>query len=236
MTLPGGTRLGPYEIGELIGRGGMGEVYRAADTRLGRDVAVKVLASQLAGDPASLARFQREARAVAALSHPNIVALFDVGSEGQTYYVVTELLEGETLRGRLSASPLPENETLRIAPAIADGLAAAHEKGIIHRDLKPENVFLTPAGGVKILGFSVASMQQTYAGIDNAIQTAALTEPGVLMGTIGYTSPEQLAGRPLTTATDVFSFGCVLYEMLQGQRPFKRDSNMEIIASVLRDA
>ena len=236
MTLPGGTRLGPYEIGELIGRGGMGEVYRAADTRLGRDVAVKVLASHLADDPASLARFQREARAVAALSHPNIVALFDVGSEGQTHYVVTELLEGETLRGRLSASPLLENEILRIANAIADGLAAAHAKGIIHRDLKPENVFLTSAGGVKILDFGLASMQQTYAGIDTAIQTAALTEPGVLMGTIGYTSPEQLAGKPLTAATDVFSFGCVLYEMLQGQRPFKRDSNMEIIASVLRDA
>ncbi|HXH92827.1 MAG TPA: serine/threonine-protein kinase [Thermoanaerobaculia bacterium] len=236
MTLPGGTRLGPYEIGELIGRGGMGEVYRAADTRLGRDVAIKVLATHLADDPASLARFQREARAVAALSHPNIVALFDVGSEGQTHYVVTELLEGETLRGRLSASRLPEDEILRIANAIADGLAAAHAKGIIHRDLKPENVFLTSAGGVKILDFGLASMQQTYAGIDTAIQTAALTEPGVLMGTIGYTSPEQLAGRPLTTATDVFSFGCVLYEMLQGQRPFKRDSNMEIIASVLRDA
>jgi serine/threonine protein kinase len=236
MTLPGGTRLGPYEIGELIGRGGMGEVYRAADTRLGRDVAVKVLATHLADDPASLARFQREARAVAALSHPNIVALFDVGSEGQTHYVVTELLEGGTLRSRLSASPLPENEILRIANAIADGLAAAHAKGIIHRDLKPENVFLTPAGGVKILDFGLASMQQTFAGVDTAIQTAALTEPGVLMGTIGYTSPEQLAGRPLTTATDIFSFGCVLYEMLQGQRPFKRDSNMEIIASVLRDA
>ncbi len=236
MTLPGGTRLGPYEIGELIGRGGMGEVYRAADTRLGRDVAVKVLSSHLADDPSSLARFQREARAVAALSHPNIVALFDVGSEGQTHYVVTELLEGETLRARLSKSPLPENEILRIANAIADGLAAAHAKGIIHRDLKPENVFLTPGGGVKILDFGLASMQQTFAGIDTAIQTAALTEPGVLMGTIGYTSPEQLAGRPLTTATDVFSFGCVLYEMLQGQRPFKRDSNMEIIASVLRDA
>ena len=238
MTLPGGARLGPYEIGELIGRGGMGEVYRATDTRLGRDVAVKILASELADDPASLARFEREARAVAALSHPNIVALFDVGNVRQTHFVVTELLEGETLRVRLGASPLPEGETLRIANAIADGLAAAHAKGIIHRDLKPENVFLTTAGGVKILDFGLASMQQTLAdsALDPVAQTAALTEPGILMGTIGYVSPEQLGGRPLTPASDIFSFGCVLFEMLQGQRPFKRDSAMEVIASVLRDA
>ncbi|MEA2343783.1 MAG: eukaryotic-like serine/threonine-protein kinase, partial [Thermoanaerobaculia bacterium] len=234
MTLPRGARLGPYEIEELIGRGGMGEVYRASDTRLGRDVAIKVLSSHLAGDPASLARFRREARAVAALSHPNIVAVFDVGAEGDTQFVVTELLEGETLRAKLAA-PLPGDETLRIAIAIADGLAAAHAKGIIHRDLKPENVFLTSAGGVKILDFGLASMQQSANTADSIVQTAALTEPGLLMGTIGYTSPEQLAAKPLTPATDVFSFGCVLFEMLQGQMPFKRDSNMEVIASILRD-
>jgi hypothetical protein len=234
MALSSGSRLGPYEIGEMIGRGGMGEVYRASDTRLGRDVAIKVLSSHLANDPSSLARFAREARAVAALSHPNIVAVFDVGSDGDTPFVVTELLEGQTLRGRLAASPLPVSETLRIAAAIADGLAAAHAKGIIHRDLKPENVFLTPAGGVKILDFGLASMQPA-GPFDSVVQTAALTEPGLLMGTIGYTSPEQLAGRPLTAATDIFSFGCVLFEMLQGQMPFKRDSNMEVIASVLRD-
>src|SRR5713226_1033942 len=143
MTLARGAHLGPYEIGEMIGRGGMGEVYRATDTRLGREVAIKILSSHLADDPASLARFRREARAVAALSHPNIVAVFDVGSEGGTQFVVTELLQGETLRARLAASPLPVSETLRIAAAIADGLAAAHAKGIIHRDLKPENIFLT---------------------------------------------------------------------------------------------
>ncbi|MEA2416515.1 MAG: eukaryotic-like serine/threonine-protein kinase [Thermoanaerobaculia bacterium] len=234
MTLPRGARLGPYEIEELIGRGGMGEVYRASDTRLGRDVAIKVLSSHLAGDPASLGRFRREARAIAALSHPNIVAVFDVGSEGDTQFVVTELLEGETLRAKLAA-PLPGDETLRIAIAIADGLAAAHAKGIIHRDLKPENVFLTSAGGVKILDFGLASMQQSANTADSIVQTAALTEPGLLMGTIGYTSPEQLAAKPLTPATDVFSFGCVLFEMLQGQMPFKRDSNMEVIASILRD-
>ena len=234
MTLPRGARLGPYEIEELIGRGGMGEVYRASDTRLGRDVAIKVLSSHLAGDPASLARFRREARAVAALSHPNILAVFDVGAEGDTQFVVTELLEGETLRAKLAA-PLPGDETLRIATSIADGLAAAHAKGIIHRDLKPENVFLTTAGGVKILDFGLASMQQSSNAADSIVQTAALTEPGLLMGTIGYTSPEQLAAKPLTPATDVFSFGCVLFEMLQGQMPFKRDSNMEVIASILRD-
>jgi serine/threonine protein kinase len=236
MTLPRGSRLGPYEIGEMIGRGGMGEVYRASDTRLGREVAVKVLSSHLADDPASLLRFKREARAVAALSHPNIVAVFDVGSEGGTQFVVTELLEGETLRGRLASAPLPVHETLRIAAAIADGLAAAHAKGIIHRDLKPENVFLTTNAGVKILDFGLASFQPLAgAPFDSVAQTAALTEPGLLMGTIGYTSPEQLAAKPLTTATDVFSFGCVLFEMLQGQMPFKRDSNMEVIASVMRD-
>jgi protein kinase-like protein len=235
MTLQRGARLGPYEIEELIGRGGMGEVYRASDTRLGRDVAIKVLSSHLADDPASLARFRREARAVAALSHPNIVAVFDVGAEGDTQFVVTELLEGETLRTNLAAAPPPVDETLRIATAIADGLAAAHAKGIIHRDLKPENVFLTSAGGVKILDFGLASMQPTANAIDSIAQTAALTEPGLLMGTIGYTSPEQLAAKPLTPATDVFSFGCVLFEMLQGQMPFKRDSNMEMIASILRD-
>ena len=234
MTLPRGARLGPYEIDDLIGRGGMGEVYRASDTRLGRDVAVKVLSSHLADDPASLARFRREARAVAALSHPNIVAVFDVGSEGDTQFVVTELLEGETLRSKLAA-PLPAGDTLRIATATADGLAAAHAKGIIHRDLKPENVFLTTGGGVKILDFGLASMQQSSNAADSIVQTAALTEPGLLMGTIGYTSPEQLAAKPLTPATDVFSFGCVLFEMLQGQMPFKRDSNMEVIASILRD-
>jgi serine/threonine protein kinase len=247
MTLPRAARLGPYEIEEMIGRGGMGEVYRATDTRLGREVAIKVLSSHLADDPASLARFRREARAVAALSHTNIVAVFDVGSEGGTQYVVTELLEGETLRAKLAAAPMPVDETLRIATAIADGLAAAHAKGIIHRDLKPENIFLTtnvgrtlqsdrPSEGVKILDFGLASMLPS-AGvlIDSVVQTAALTEPGLMMGTIGYTSPEQLAARPLTPATDVFSFGCVLFEMLQGQMPFKRDSNMEVIASVLRD-
>ncbi|HXA15414.1 MAG TPA: protein kinase [Thermoanaerobaculia bacterium] len=236
MSLPRGARLGPYEIGEMIGRGGMGEVYRATDTRLGREVAVKILSPHLADDPASLARFRREARAVAALSHTNIVAVFDIGSEGGTQFVVTELLEGETLRSRLGASPMPVDETLRIATAIADGLAEAHVKGIIHRDLKPENVFLTAAGAVKILDFGLASMlPNAGAPFDSVVQTAALTEPGLLMGTIGYTSPEQLAAKPLTPATDVFSFGCVLFEMLQGQMPFKRDSNMEVIASVMRD-
>ncbi|HEX7678626.1 MAG TPA: serine/threonine-protein kinase, partial [Thermoanaerobaculia bacterium] len=202
MSLPRGARLGPYEIGEMIGRGGMGEVYRATDIRLGREVAVKVLSPHLADDPASLARFRREARAVAALSHTNIVAVFDVGSEGGTQFVVTELLEGETLRARLGASPMPADETLRIAIAIADGLAEAHVKGIIHRDLKPENVFLTAAGAVKILDFGLASMlPKAGAPFDSVVQTAALTEPGLLMGTIGYTSPEQLAAKPLTPAT-----------------------------------
>ncbi|HKO58223.1 MAG TPA: serine/threonine-protein kinase [Thermoanaerobaculia bacterium] len=224
-TLEPGARLGPYEIIYLIGRGGMGEVYRATDTRLGRQVAVKILPSHLADHPEALARFRREARAVAALSHGNIVSIFDVGEDAS--FVVTELLDGETLRARLERGRLPIPEALRIAAAIADGLAAAHAKGIIHRDLKPDNVFLMSTGGVKILDFGLASTQLPFG------DSQALTEPGMVMGTLGYMSPEQLRGRPLTPASDVFSFGCVVYEMLRGEMPFRRDSQAEVIASVL---
>jgi hypothetical protein len=224
-TLEPGTRLGPYEIVELIGRGGMGEVYRAHDTRLGRQVAIKILPSHLSDHAEALARFRREARAVAALSHGNIVSIFDVGEDAP--FVVTELLDGETLRTRLERGRLTIPEALRIMAAIADGLAAAHAKGIIHRDLKPDNVFLTSTGGVKILDFGLASTQLPFG------DSQTLTEPGMVMGTLGYMSPEQLRGRPLTPASDIFSFGCVAYEMLQGEMPFRRDSQAEIIASVL---
>jgi hypothetical protein len=226
-TLEPGARLGPYEIVELIGRGGMGEVYRANDTRLGRQVAIKILPPHLADHAESLARFRREARAVAAISHANIVSIFDVGEDAE--FVVTELLDGETLRARLERGRLAIPEAVRIAAGIADGLAAAHAKGIIHRDLKPDNVFLTAAGGVKILDFGLASTQLPFG------DSQALTEPGIVMGTLGYMSPEQLRGRPLTPASDIFSFGCVAYEMLQGEMPFRRDSQAEVIASVLHD-
>jgi Protein kinase domain len=232
MPLAPGARLGPYEIVDLIGRGGMGEVYRAVDARLGRAVAIKVLPPELAENGESLERFRREARAIAALSHPNILAIFDVDSESRTPYVVTELLEGETLRTRLQRGPLPLDEMLRVGTAVAEGLAAAHAKGIIHRDLKPENIFLTAAGGVKILDFGLASTLP-FAG--SVTEGVTLTQPGMVIGTIGYMSPEQLRGMPLTTAADIFPFGCLAYEMLEGEMPFQRDSNMEIIASVLRD-
>jgi tetratricopeptide (TPR) repeat protein len=237
MTLSAGVRLGPYEIVDLLGRGGMGEVYRAIDGRLGREVAIKILSPHLAEDAESLARFRREARAIAALSNPNIVSIFDIGSEGSMPYVVTELLNGETLRDRLVRGRLPLAETMRISSAIAAGLAAAHTKSIIHRDLKPENVFLTSDGAVKILDFGLASTQPPplAASTDSFVRTDVLTSPGLIMGTIGYASPEQLRGRPLTTASDVFAFGCVLYEMLLGVMPFQRESSMEVIASVLLD-
>jgi tetratricopeptide (TPR) repeat protein len=219
--------FGPYEIRDLIGRGGMGEVYRAFDARLGREVAIKVLSPHLADDRESLERFRREARAIAAISHPNIIAIFDVGSD----FVVTELLEGETLRTRLDRGIVAREDMLRICSGVADGLAAAHAKGIIHRDLKPENIFLTADGGVKILDFGLAAMVQPIEGFESA----ALTEPGMVVGTIGYMSPEQLSGKPLTPATDVFSFGCLAYEMLLRAKPFTGDSSIEVIASILRD-
>ena len=237
MTLPLGARLGPYEIGDLIGRGGMGEVYRARDERLGREVAIKILPEHLSAHSEMLKRFRREGRAVAALSHPNIVALFDIGDSPEGPYVVTELLDGETLRSRLQRGALPMDEALRIAAGIAEGLGAAHGKGIIHRDLKPENVILTTAGGVKILDFGLASTQRPLAGAaaDSLSQTEMLTEPGLVIGTIGYMAPEQLRGRPLTTACDVFALGCVTFEMLRAEMPFQRESNIEVIAAVLRD-
>jgi len=236
MPLSTGARLGPYDILELIGRGGMGEVYRATDTRLGRQVAIKVLPAELAGRAESLARFRREARAIAALSHPNILAIFDIGDQAGAPFVVTELLEGETLRSRVQRGVMALDEMLPVATAIAEGLAAAHAKGIIHRDLKPENVFLTSSGGVKILDFGLASTHAPRrAPAETFANTEALTVPGIVLGTIGYSSPEQLRGKPLTAATDIFSFGCVAFEMLRGQMPFHHDSNMEVIAAVLLD-
>jgi tRNA A-37 threonylcarbamoyl transferase component Bud32 len=233
VTLASGAQLGPYEIVDLVGRGGMGEVYRARDARLGREVAIKVLPHETADHAEALARFRREARAIAALSHPNIVSIFDIGTHAGLPYVVTELLAGETLRTRLQRGPMPLDEMLRVSAAIAEGLAAAHEKGIIHRDLKPENIFLTAGGAVKILDFGLASVLPFADGA--SADSGALTQPGMVIGTVGYMAPEQLRGTPLSTAADVFAFGCLAYEMLEGEMPFQRDSNMEIIASVLRD-
>src|SRR5271169_4950159 len=197
MRLSAGTRLGPYEILTPLGHGGMGEVYRARDLRLGRDVAVKILPEHLAADPAALTRFEREAITVAALSHPNIVAIFDFGEESGTRFAVMELLEGETLREQIKRGPYPPRGAAEIGAAIADGLSAAHAKGIVHRDLKPENVFLTSGGHIKILDFGLARITiAPLAGGGNTSLTAStdLTVAGTILGTIAYMSPEQVRG------------------------------------------
>jgi Tol biopolymer transport system component len=237
MNLAGGARLGPYGIVSALGAGGMGEVYKARDERLDRDVAVKVLPAHLAADVVALARFEREAKAVAALSHPNILGIFDVGREGSTAYVVTELLEGETLRERLAAGPLPPRKAADYAAQIARGLAAAHEKGIIHRDLKPENVFVTGDGRVKILDFGLAKQEQPPAdlGPTNTPTRMATTDPGVVLGTVAYMAPEQVRGQPLDHRADLFAFGVTLYEMLTGRRAFQRETAAETMTAILRE-
>jgi serine/threonine-protein kinase len=235
-VLVASTRLGPYEIVAPLGAGGMGEVYRARDTRLEREVAVKVLPELFAQDPDRRARFEREARAVAALSHPNILSIHDYGTQGGITYAVMELLEGETLRGRLKNGPLPWREAVAIGAAIADGLAAAHAKGIIHRDLKPENLFLTADGWVKILDFGLARMTPpSHSQSATGPYVPAGTDPGLVMGTVGYMSPEQVRGQPAEAPSDVFSFGCVLYEMVTGRRAFQRDTAAETMTAILHD-
>jgi serine/threonine protein kinase/Tfp pilus assembly protein PilF len=236
MSLSAGARLGPYEILGLLGSGGMGEVYRARDPRLRRDVAIKILSASLAEDPEALARFEREARAVAALSHPNILAIHDLGREGSLSYAVTELLEGETLRAALSTGPLPARRCAEIGIAVGEALAAAHSRGIVHRDIKPENVFLTSDGRVKLLDFGLARpVAATAADAGSAAATLEGTRPGTVLGTTRYMSPEQARGEQVDERSDIFSLGCVLYEMLTGERAFPGESVAEILTSLLRD-
>ncbi len=238
MTLSPGTRLGPYEVLSPLGAGGMGEVYRARDTRLGRDVAVKVLPEELSDHPKALARFESEAKAVAALSHPGFLALFDVGESGGVRYAVTELLEGETLRSLFSRGPLPVRRALEISGEVASALAAAHEKGVVHRDVKPENLFLTRDGHAKVLDFGLArSAAGPESGSDTHSPTAAavLTSAGAVVGTASYLSPEQARGEPVDFRTDQFSLGIVLYEMLSGVRPFARETAAETMAAIIRE-
>jgi serine/threonine protein kinase len=230
-ALPAGSRLGPYEIVDVLGTGGMGEVYRARDTRLGREVALKVLPQRLTDVPSARSRFEREARAVAALSHPNILALHDF-SAGPPAYAVTELLVGWTLKELLGRGPLPWDLALRYAHEIAEGLTEAHGKGVVHRDLKPGNVFVTEDGHVKILDFGLA--KQLWGAGDRA-ETEAATVAGMIMGTVGYMSPEQVRGEDVGPASDVFSFGAVLYESLLGAPAFQGSSSGETLAAVLRD-
>ena len=241
MPLTAGTQLGPYEIVAAIGAGGMGEVYRARDARLARDVAIKVLPGHLAADEAARARFEREARAVAALSHPNILAVHDVGVHHDTTYVVMELLEGETLRARLSPDggapvTLPIRKVTQIGIEIANGLAAAHDKQIVHRDLKPENVFIAADGHVKLLDFGLARQLSSSASKSTDAPTELRhTDPGTVMGTVGYMAPEQVKGLAVDARADIFSLGCVLYEMASGRRAFARDTTAETMTAILRD-
>ncbi|MBA2260673.1 MAG: protein kinase, partial [Acidobacteria bacterium] len=232
-SLAAGARLGPYVVTEALGAGAMGEVYRARDTRLERDVAIKILPSQLAQDPDRRARFEREARAVAALSHPNILAIHDVGAHDGTAYAVTELLEGETLRQRLDAGAATPRKAVEIGVQIANGLAAAHDKGIVHRDLKPENVFITRDGRVKILDFGLAA--QLVAAAPDSATVAGGTEPGMILGTVGYMAPEQVRGARVDHRADIFALGAVLFELLTGRRAFQRDTAAETMTAILKE-
>ncbi len=231
-----GQTLGHYRIVEQIGAGGMGEVYRAHDERLDRDVAIKVLPEAVANDPGRLERFRREARSVAKLEHPNILAIYDFGAERGVTYAVTELLEGQTLRERVPTSGLPWQKVVEMGAAIAHGLAAAHRKQIVHRDLKPENIFVTSDGRIKILDFGLAILREEVSPeAETGTLTPAGTQPGTIIGTLGYMSPEQLRGTPADARSDIFSLGCVLYEMVSGRRAFAGTTSAEMIAAILKE-
>jgi Tol biopolymer transport system component len=235
VSLASGLRLGRYEVLGSIGAGGMGEVYRARDTRLAREVALKTLPSDFAADPARRSRFEREARAVAALNHPGVLALHDIGDADGVSFLVTELLEGETLRERLLRGPVPCERALEWAAAAAEALAAAHEHGIVHRDIKPENLFLTRDGRLKVLDFGLAK-EMAVAAVEHEAETLqSPTKTGVVLGTLGYLSPEQARGETVDARSDIFSLGCVLYECLTGRRAFSGATAQDLIAGVLRD-
>jgi len=242
MALAPGSKVGPYEIVALVGAGGMGEVYRAKDSRLGRDVALKILPASFAADADRLRRFEQEARAVAALNHPNILAVHDIGQYDGAPFLVSELLEGESLRQVLTRGALPQRKVIDYATQITHGLAAAHGKNIAHRDLKPDNIFITREGRVKLLDFGLAKTVQrpgSHAAPDlgtvTMTEAAPLTEEGTVLGTAGYMSPEQIRGGAVDCRTDIFSFGAVLYEMLSGKRAFKRDTTADTMAAILND-
>jgi len=237
LPLTSGSRLGPYEILSPLGAGGMGEVYRARDPRLGRDVAIKVLPPSFAQDADRLRRFEQEAKAAGVLNHPNLTAVHDLGTHDGSPYVVQELLEGETLRAALAGGRLSSRKAIDYSLQIAHGLAAAHEKGIVHRDLKPENLFVTNDGRVKILDFGLAKLTHVEEGGPGTnLPTATRgTEPGVVLGTLGYMSPEQIKGKPADARSDIFAFGAILYEMLSGRRAFHGDSAGETMAAILKE-
>jgi eukaryotic-like serine/threonine-protein kinase len=247
VPLAAGSRLGPYEILSALGAGGMGEVYRARDTKLGRDVALKVLPEAFATDSERLARFKREAQVLASLDHPNIGAIYGFEESDDMHALVLQLVEGPTLADRITQGPIPLDDALPIAGQIAEALEAAHEKGVIHRDLKPANIKLTPDGQVKVLDFGLAKLLDSDAvassqargfspGLTNSptITTPAMTMAGVILGTAAYMSPEQAKGRPADKRSDIWAFGCVLYEMLTGKRAFEGEDVSDTLAAVLR--
>ena len=237
MSIAIGTKLGSHEITGVLGRGGMGEVYRARDTKLKRDVAIKILPEEFSLDPERIARFHREARAIAALNHANIAAIHELGETRTTKFLVLELVEGDTLAERIQRGPLPVEEALNIARQIGEALEAAHEKGIIHRDLKPANIKITPQGKVKLLDFGLARIfedESEDADSSNSPTLVSRTGGDVILGTAAYMSPEQARGQKADKQSDVWAFGCVLYEMLTGQQTFRGQTVTDILSSIIR--
>ena len=237
MTLEAGSRLGPYEILAPLGAGGMGEVYRARDAKLGREIAVKVLPAGLSADPGRRHRFEQEARAASALNHPAIVTIYDIDSADGVTYIAMELVEGRTLRDLLAEQPIPIRKLLEIGAQAAEGLAKAHAAGIVHRDLKPENLMITKDGFVKILDFGLAKLVEAVSEQASALPTAVAppTEPGTVLGTVGYMSPEQASGQALDFRSDQFSLGAILYEMATGARAFRRKTSAETLVAIMRE-
>jgi serine/threonine protein kinase len=238
MTLSTGTKLSHYEISSLIGRGGMGEVYRAKDQKLGRDVAIKVLPEEFARDTERVARFQREAKLLASLNHPDIAAIHGLEESDGTHFLVLELVEGDALSDRIKAGPIPVEEALKLALQIAEALEAAHERGVIHRDLKPANIKVTPDGKVKVLDFGLAKAfagdQEEMILSDSPTLSVAATQQGIILGTAAYMSPEQARGNPVDKRTDIWAFGVVLFEMLTGRQIFSENTVSDTLASVLK--
>jgi len=233
MPISAGQKIGPYEVLSSIGAGGMGEVYRARDTRLGREVALKILPAEFSADRDRLERFELEARSASALNHPNIITIYDVGSSNSTSYLSMELVEGKSLRALLDEGLMPLRKIASIASQLADGLAKAHAAGIVHRDLKPENLMISKDGFLKILDFGLAKMTLVHANQASNLQTQ--TGAGMVRGTVGYMSPEQASGKAVDFHSDQFSFGTILYEMITGKRPFQRGSVAESMAAIIRE-
>ena len=235
MPIPAGTKLDSFEIISPVGAGGMGEVYRARDSVLKRDVAIKVLPEYWSRDPDRLRRFEVEAQAAATLNHPNVISIFHVGRYEGSPYIVTELLQGETLRERLRHGAMPLREVLDIGGSIAQGLAAAHAAGVVHRDLKPENIFLTKDGRVKLLDFGLAKFDPVASESGSTATVQQVTNPGHVLGTVGYMSPEQVRGRPADTRSDIFALGVILYEMVTGRPAFRKETSAETMSAILKE-